>query len=89
MTLPGMEFTGGLDMSVSREDAERMGLLLSDQEVLEAMKPEQIVDYILKTGERVSALERAMNLASEVLEGAYGTTVEEILDERNKNGNET
>lgn len=84
-----MEFRGGLDMSVSHEDAERMGLLLTEREVLEGMTPSQLVDYILKSGEKVSALESAMNLASDVLEGAYGTTVEQVLNERNKNGNET
>jgi len=60
-------------------------VLLSEREVLEAMTPDQLVDFILQNGEKVSEIERHMNLASEVLDG-YGVTVETALEER-KNGN--
>lgn len=55
---------------------------LSKQELLESMQPDQIVDYILELGSRASEIEQEMNLASEVLEGAYGLTVEQVLTER-------
>lgn len=55
---------------------------MEERELLESMSVDGIVDYILHMGENVSDLERKMNLASEVLEGAYGTSVEEILDQR-------
>lgn len=77
-------FRGGLDQST---DTPLPGL--SEREVLESMNPEQIVDLILKDGERVTEIEKRMNQASEVLEGAYGLTVDEVLnqrEERQKNG---
>lgn len=55
---------------------------LSERELLESMTQDQIVDYILHMGRNVSDLEKKMNLASEVLEGVYGTDVEQILTER-------
>lgn len=84
-----MEFRGGLEKSLTHKEAEQYGVLMTEREVLEGLTEQQLVDYILQSGEKVTALKNAMNLASEVLEGAYGTTVEQILDERNKNGNET
>jgi len=62
---------------------------LSKREVLENMLPDQLVNLILANGKKVSEIEKQMDLASNVLEGAYGKTVEQILDERNKNSNET
>lgn len=62
---------------------------MGERELLESMSPEQIVDLILADGERVTEIEKRMNQASEVLEGAYGLTVDEILgqrEERQKNG---
>ena len=60
---------------------------LSERELLEDMSEDQIVNLILQNGERVTEIERFMNLASEVLEGAYGVSVEEVLDKRkNQNG---
>jgi hypothetical protein len=60
--------------------------LITEREVFELMNKQQLVDYILSQGERVSAVERSMNLAGEVLEG-YGTSVEEELKKRErKNG---
>jgi hypothetical protein len=58
----------------------------SDRELLEGMTADQIVDEILRQGEKVSEVERYMNLASDVLEGAYGLTVDQVLQERDKNG---
>ena len=55
---------------------------MSQQELLESMGPEGIVDHILKLGEKASKIEQDMNLASEILEGAYGLTVEQVLTER-------
>lgn len=55
---------------------------MSQQELLEAMGPEGIVDHMLKLGEKASKIEQDMNLASEILEGAYGLTVEQVLTER-------
>ncbi len=59
---------------------------MSDRELLEGMSPDQIVDSILREGQKVSDIERYMNLASDVLEGAYGLTVDQILQERENNG---
>lgn len=50
------------------------------------MTPDQIVDEILRKGEQVSQIERFMNVASDVLEGAYGLTVPQVLTEREKDG---
>ena len=55
---------------------------LSEVELLESMGPDGIVDHILKLGEKATEIEKRMNLAAEVLEGAYGVTVEEILHKR-------
>lgn len=59
---------------------------MSDRELLESMTPDQIVDEILRKGEQVSQIERFMNVASDVLEGAYGLTVPQVLTEREKDG---
>lgn len=70
-------FLGGLDQSTDVPLPT-----MSDREYLESMKPDDIVDLILKDGERVTQIEKRMDLASEVLEGAYGLTVEEVLNKR-------
>jgi hypothetical protein len=62
--------------------------LMSEREVLEQMSSGQLVDLILQHGVLVSNYERTMNLAAEVLDG-YGTTVEQVLNERQLNGNQT
>jgi len=59
--------------------------VLQDQEelrMLESMQPDEIVDRILNLGEQATDIEHKMNLASYVLEGAYGITVEDALRER-------
>lgn len=78
-----------LPFSASHESAEEMGTLLTEREVLEGMSPNQLVDFILEKGEKVTNIESIMSLASDVLEGAYGTTVEQVLNERKINGNQT
>ena len=55
---------------------------LSEVELLESMGPDGIIDHILKLGEKATEIEKRMNLASEVLEGAYGVTVDTILRKR-------
>lgn len=60
---------------------------LSEREILEGMSPDSIVNTILTQGEKVSDIERSMNLASDVLQGAYGLTVEEVLRKREKDTN--
>lgn len=55
---------------------------LSERELLESIGAEAVVDHILKLGGTVAEIEKRMNLAAEVLEGAYGVTVEEILHKR-------
>lgn len=55
---------------------------LDERALLESMTPEAIVDYILHMGKNISDLERKMDLASEILKHAYGTSVEDILKER-------
>lgn len=52
---------------------------LSEVELLESMGAEKVVDYIIGLGEKVTEIEKRMNLASEVLEGAYGITVEQVM----------
>lgn len=58
------------------------GELLTERETLEGLNAEQLVDLILANGEKVTEIERMMNLASEVLEGAHGTSIEEELKKR-------
>lgn len=53
---------------------------LSERETLEGFSPQQITDYIVHMGSQVTELETKMNLASEVLEGTYGVTVEDVLN---------
>ena len=55
---------------------------MSHLEILEAMGPRGILEHILRLGEKASKIEQDMNLASEVLEGAYGLTVEQMLAKR-------
>lgn len=49
----------------------------------ECLRPEQLVDYILEQGAKVSAIEKAMDLAATALEG-YGTSIDAELDRRQK-----
>lgn len=53
---------------------------LSERETLEGFSAQQLTDYIVHMGGQVTELETKMNLASEVLEGTYGVTVEDILN---------
>lgn len=55
---------------------------IDEKSLFESMTPEAIVDYILHMGKNITDLERKMNLASEVLESAHGTSVEDILVQR-------
>lgn len=59
---------------------------LSDRELYEGMTPDQIVEDILRNGEKVGEIERRMSMASDVLEGAYGLTVDDVLRTRESNG---
>ena len=52
---------------------------MSEQEILESMTPENLVKHILMLGEKATQIETKMNKASEVLEGTYGLTVEQVL----------
>lgn len=56
--------------------------LITEREALEGLTQDQLVDLILANGEKVSEIERSMNLASEVLEGVHGTSIEEELQKR-------
>lgn len=67
-------------MSERQEDMALPGL--EKAEILEGLGPDALVDYILGLGEKVTQIERDMNLASDVLSGAYGLSVEQILQER-------
>jgi len=64
------------------ETLNRQEALLTEREVLEGMGKDQLVNLILANGEKVSEIERSMNLASEVLEGVHGTSIEEELKKR-------
>lgn len=55
---------------------------MSEVELLEALDADSIVDHILEMGKQVTELEKKMNTASDVLEGAYGLTVEDVLARR-------
>lgn len=55
---------------------------LSEREVLEGMGTEALVDHILRLGERATHIERKMNEAADILEGAYGLTVDDVLSAR-------
>lgn len=48
-------------------------------EYLESMDPQKLAGHILNLGEKVTEIENEMNLASDVLEGVYGLTVEQVL----------
>lgn len=56
--------------------------LITERETLEGLTQDQLVDLILANGEKVSTIERSMNLASDVLEGVHGTSIEEELKKR-------
>lgn len=55
---------------------------LSEREILECMGPEALVDHIIALGEKATKIENKMNEAADVLEGAYGLTVEQMLQIR-------
>ena len=55
---------------------------LSEAELLESMGAEKVIDYIIVLGEKITEIEKRMNLASEILEGAYGITVEQVIRRR-------
>lgn len=55
---------------------------MEERELLKSMSVDEIVDYILHMGEKATEIEKRMNLASEVLEGAYGVTVDQVLTKR-------
>jgi hypothetical protein len=59
---------------------------MSERELLESMTPDQLVDHILAQGERVTEIERHMNMASDVLENHHGVDLLQTLQERDKNG---
>ena len=52
---------------------------LSETEPLESIGVEGVVDHIIRLGEVATEIERRMNIASEILEGVYGVTVEQVL----------
>lgn len=56
---------------------------LSKREIFEGMSRDAIVEHILNLGQKVTEIERDMNLASEVLEGIYGVTVEDVISTDN------
>lgn len=78
---PEMPFRG------EREEAERLGALFTEREVLESMSVDQLVDFVLDKGEKVSEIERIMNLAADVLE-ANGTDMRQELEKREKKNGE-
>lgn len=55
---------------------------MSKIEMLEAMSKEGLVDHIVALGIRGEEIQTDMNLASEVLEGAHGVSIEDALKER-------
>lgn len=57
----------------------------SQREYFESLTPDQLLNYILDQGERVTAIEKDMDLAAEVLEGGYGLSVEDMLSRKEKN----
>ena len=63
--------------------------LITERDIYEGMSPNQLANLILAHGELVSSYERSMNLAAEVLEGAYGLTVEQVLQQREKENGTT
>jgi len=63
--------------------------LFTIQESLEGLNPDQLVDLIMQHGETISKYERIMNLASDVLEGAYGLNVDDVLNKREKENGKT
>lgn len=60
---------------------------MSKIELLESMSKDALVDHILALGARGQEIQTDMDLAAEVLGGAHGVTVAEVLQEReNPNG---
>lgn len=55
---------------------------LSERELLESMGPESLVDHIVELGRRATEIENKMNEAADVLEGAYGVSVEDVMKMR-------
>lgn len=61
---------------------------MSKTELLEAMDKDALVDHILMLGARATEIETDMNIAAEVLEGAFGVTVADVLLEREQTDGE-
>lgn len=60
---------------------------MSKVEMFESMSKDALVDHILLLGERGQQIQSDMDMAAEVLEGASGVTVTDVLQEReNTNG---
>lgn len=60
---------------------------MSKTELLESMSKDGLVDHILALGARGQEIQNDMDLAADVLGGAHGVTVAEVLAEReNTNG---
>ena len=55
---------------------------MAGREILESLGPDGIVDRILEMRQNLTEIEKRMNMASVVLEGAYGLTVEDVLKRR-------
>lgn len=55
---------------------------MSEREMLEGLGREGLANHIIELGSRASHLESKMNIAAEVLEGTYGVTIEQVLQER-------
>lgn len=51
----------------------------SEIEIMETMGAESLVDHILAMSDKAANLETKMNEASQVLEGAYGLSIEDVL----------
>jgi hypothetical protein len=60
---------------------------MSKVEMFESMSKDALVDHILVLGERGQQIQSDMDLAADVLAGAFGVTVPDVLKEReNTNG---
>lgn len=56
--------------------------LIPKRELLESLSKDQLVDFILEKGAEATEIENEMNLASEMLENYYSTSIEIELNER-------
>lgn len=59
----------------------------SQREVLEGLSADELVNNILADGMRIEEIQRQMDLTAEVLEGAYGVTVADVLAQREREQN--